>query len=93
VKDLRPAARFGIHVTKTAADVLKAKAHQSVHTIAPAASVFDAVKLMSVKTVGALLVMEGEEVVGIVTESKSEGRHPDRRRTRVSPWRRAAAAP
>ena len=53
---------------KTAAELLKAKAHQSVHTITPAASVFDAVKLMSEKNIGALLVMEGEEVAGIVTE-------------------------
>ena len=53
---------------KTAADLLKAKAHQSVHSIAPAASVFDAVRLMSEKNIGALLVMEGEEVIGIVTE-------------------------
>ena len=53
---------------KTAADLLKAKAHQSVHTTTPAASVFDAVKLMSEKNIGALLVTEGEEVVGIVTE-------------------------
>ena len=53
---------------KTAADLLKAKAHQSVHTITPGASVFDAVKLMSEKNIGALLVMEGEEVAGIVTE-------------------------
>ena len=53
---------------KTAADLLKSKAHQSVHTIAPAASVFDAVKLMADKNIGALLVMEGEEVAGIITE-------------------------
>jgi CBS domain-containing protein len=53
---------------KTAADLLKAKAHQSVYTITPGASVFDAVKLMSEKNIGALLVMEGEEVAGIVTE-------------------------
>ena len=59
---------------KTAADLLKAKAHKSVHSIAPAASVFDAVKLMSEKNVGALLVMEGEEVVGIITERDYAGR-------------------
>ena len=53
---------------KTAADLLKAKAHQSVHSITPGASVFDALKLMAAKNVGALLVMEGEEVAGIVTE-------------------------
>jgi CBS domain-containing protein len=53
---------------KTAADLLKSKAHQSVHTIAPAASVFDAVKLMADKDIGALLVMEGDKVAGIITE-------------------------
>ena len=53
---------------KTAADVLKAKAHQAVLTIAPTASVFDALKLMSDKNIGALLVMEDEEVAGIITE-------------------------
>ncbi len=53
---------------KTAANLLKSKAHQSVHTITPEASVFDAVKLMADKNIGALLVMEAEEVAGIITE-------------------------
>ena len=53
---------------KTAADILKSKPHQTIFTITPTASVFDAVKLMAVKDVGALLVMEGEHVAGIFTE-------------------------
>ena len=53
---------------KTAAHLLKSKAHQSVHVVAPEASVFDALKLMADKNIGALLVMEGEEVAGIITE-------------------------
>ena len=53
---------------KTAANLLKSKAHQSVYTITPEASVFDALKLMADKNVGALLVMEAEEVAGIITE-------------------------
>src|SRR5687767_15104312 len=53
---------------KTAADLLKSKAHQLVHTTTPAASVYDALKLMADKDIGALLVMEGDKVVGIVTE-------------------------
>jgi CBS domain-containing protein len=53
---------------KTAADLLKSKAHQSVYTITPAAPVFDAVKLMADKDIGALLVMEGDRVAGIITE-------------------------
>ena len=53
---------------KTAANLLKSKAHQSVHTITPEASVFDAIKLMADKNIGALLVMEAGEVAGIITE-------------------------
>ena len=53
---------------KTAANVLKSKDLQSVHTIAPEASVFDAIKLMADKNIGALLVMEAEKVAGIITE-------------------------
>ena len=53
---------------KTAANVLKSKGHQSVHTITPEASVFDAVQLMADKDIGALLVMDADEIAGIVTE-------------------------
>ena len=37
-------------------------------SIAPEATVFAAIKLMSEKNVGALLVMEGEKLAGIITE-------------------------
>jgi CBS domain-containing protein len=53
---------------KSVANILKAKADQTVYTVAPAASVFDAVKLMADKNIGALVVMEGENVVGVITE-------------------------
>ena len=53
---------------QTAAQVLKSKPHQTVHTIEPAASVYEAVKLMAEKNVGALLVEEHGKVVGIVSE-------------------------
>ena len=53
---------------KTAADILKSKPDQTVHTIRPTASVFDAVKLMAEKNIGALLVTDGEQIVGIITE-------------------------
>ena len=53
---------------KSVANILKAKADQTVYTIAPTASVFDAVKLMAEKNIGALVVMESENVVGIITE-------------------------
>jgi len=41
---------------------------QTVHTIAPSAPVFDAVKQMADKGIGSLVVVEGERVVGIITE-------------------------
>ena len=53
---------------KTAANLLKSKAHQSVHTITPEASVFDRHQVMADKNIGVLLVMEAGEVAGIITE-------------------------
>ena len=53
---------------KTAANLLRSKADHSIHTITPEASVFDAIKLMADKNIGALLVMEAEKVAGIITE-------------------------
>jgi CBS domain-containing protein len=53
---------------KTAAELLKLKAHQTVYTTTPTASVFDALKLMADMNVGALLVMEAAAVAGIITE-------------------------
>ena len=53
---------------KIVAHILKSKPDQTVYSITPTASVFDAVKLMAEKGIGALMVMEGEKVVGIVTE-------------------------
>ena len=53
---------------RSVAQILKSKADQAVYTIAPAASVFDAVKLMAEKNIGALVVIEAEKIVGIITE-------------------------
>ena len=53
---------------KTAAQILQSKPHQAVHAITPAASVFDAVKMMADKGIGALLVLDGEVIAGIITE-------------------------
>ena len=53
----------------TAGGVLASKADRTIFTITPEASVFDALKLMAEKNVGALLVMrKGEQPVGIFTE-------------------------
>ena len=53
---------------KTVAHILKSKSDQNVYTITPTASVLDALKLMAEKNVGALLVMDGEQIAGIITE-------------------------
>jgi predicted transcriptional regulator len=53
---------------RSVAQILKSKADQAVYTIAPVASVFDALKLMAEKNIGALVVIEGEKIVGIITE-------------------------
>ena len=53
---------------KTAAQILRTKPDQTVHTVEPTASVYDAVKLMADKNIGALVVVERGEVVGIVSE-------------------------
>ncbi len=53
---------------KAVATILKSKPDPTVFTIAPNASVFDALKLMAEKSIGALVVMDGEQVVGIITE-------------------------
>ena len=50
------------------ADILKSKPEAVVHTIAPTDSVFDALQRMADKSIGALLVMENDAIVGIVTE-------------------------
>ena len=53
---------------KSVAHILNSKADPSVYTIDPNATVFDALKLMAEKSIGALVVTEGEQVVGIITE-------------------------
>src|ERR1700681_3891685 len=53
---------------KSVAHILKSKPDSTVYTIGPTASVFDVLKLMAEKSIGALVVTEGEQVVGIITE-------------------------
>jgi CBS domain-containing protein len=50
------------------AHILNLKAEHAVYTIAPTATVFEAVKLMAEKNIGALVVVEGGKVVGMITE-------------------------
>ena len=50
------------------AQILKAKQDNRVYTTTPDAKVIDAIKLMAERGIGALLVMEQDSIVGIVTE-------------------------
>lgn len=52
---------------KTLKQLLQAKPH-GILSIAPEAKVFDALKLMAEKNVGALLVMNAGRLIGIITE-------------------------
>ena len=52
----------------TVTQILQSKPDKTVYTIGPAASVFDAVKLMAEKNIGALPVVEGGKIVGVITE-------------------------
>ncbi|WP_136419092.1 CBS domain-containing protein [Herbaspirillum sp. ST 5-3] len=53
---------------KSVAHILQEKPQKTVFTISPDASVLDAVKQMAERAVGALLVMEGEKLVGVISE-------------------------
>jgi len=50
------------------AQLLSSKADRRVYTIAASASVYEAIKLMSEKQIGALVATDNEKIVGIVTE-------------------------
>ena len=52
---------------KTVKDILRTKGHD-VWSIIPDATVYEALRFMGDKNVGALVVLEGETVVGIISE-------------------------
>ena len=54
-------------VSGTIGAVLNQKSRE-IYSVSPDATVFEAVKLMDEKNVGALLVMKGEKLVGIISE-------------------------
>ncbi|TXH93829.1 MAG: CBS domain-containing protein [Pseudomonas sp.] len=53
---------------KTVAELLRTKPSAYIHHVAPDASVLDAVKQMAENKIGALLVLAGGRLVGIVSE-------------------------
>ncbi len=52
---------------QTVRDILKAKG-SDVWSVEPDASVFEALRLMAEKEVGALVVMQGPQIVGLISE-------------------------
>jgi len=52
----------------TVAQILKQKPVTTVYTIALTATVYDAVKLMADKNIGAAVVLSGEKIAGLFTE-------------------------
>lgn len=52
---------------KNVKDILRGKAN-GIFTIAPDATVLAAIEIMAEKSIGALLVMESDKLVGIITE-------------------------
>jgi CBS domain-containing protein len=53
---------------KNVTQILKTKAQQRVYTVAKTSSSLEAARLMTQENIGALLVLDGEAVVGIVSE-------------------------
>ncbi len=60
-------AAKGVLEMRTVRSLLQTKGH-AVWTIAPGASVYEALKVMADKNVGALLVLDDGKLVGIVSE-------------------------
>jgi CBS domain-containing protein len=52
----------------TVAEILKSKPQTAVYSVAPQDSVFQALRTMAEKEVGALLVLDGGAIAGIFTE-------------------------
>jgi CBS domain-containing protein len=52
----------------TVAQILLSKPSHAVHTVAPTATVREAIEQMAHRRIGALLIVEGERILGIFTE-------------------------
>ncbi len=55
-------------IMRTVAQTLAAKAHTEIHSISPDVTVFEAISRMAEKNVGALIVQELDQLVGIISE-------------------------
>jgi CBS domain-containing protein len=56
-----------MEITGTISAILRAKGGK-VYSVTPETTVFDAIQLMADRNVGALLVMQGDELLGIISE-------------------------
>src|SRR5260370_32455942 len=56
-----------MNIVGTIDSILREKGTQT-WTISPEATVYEAIQLMAEKNIGALLVMQGEELAGIISE-------------------------
>jgi len=65
---LRTSPPFREHIVKTVAELLREKANHAVVTVSPDSSVFDAIKTMADRSIGAVVVVEGDVVLGMLTE-------------------------
>jgi CBS domain-containing protein len=52
---------------RTVRDILREKG-TAVHSILPDATVYDALKMMADRNVGALIVLDGDKMVGVISE-------------------------
>jgi len=53
---------------KTVAEILREKSNPSVVTVSPDSSVFDAIKTMAERSIGAVVVVDGDTVLGMLSE-------------------------
>ncbi len=60
--------KHGTEEMTIVAQVIKNKSEQDIFTISPEATVLEAIKIMADKGIGALVVADGEKVVGILSE-------------------------
>ena len=61
-------------ITETIGSLLKFKNHSRILSISPEQSVFEALELMAEYDVGALLVISGHHLIGILSDAITPGR-------------------
>lgn len=57
-----------MEITDSIATILQHKGQVPVHSVAPDSTVYDAIKLMSDRNIGCVLVMDGGNLLGILSE-------------------------